>query len=124
MFHCPVKGRGIIVKASSKTVKVYLHKEASYEVVLEKIKKDLFLTESPERDGDECRYYIADSTGSPLCTENGMVIVQDEDGRERTVPWTLKTHLALSKKYPSTLKLFCVQCRGSKYYIYVIYYCI
>ena len=100
MFYCPKPGKAITNK-DFKPIKVYLHKEASYPVVLERMKEAVF-----RKCDESTSYFIADSTGSPVCKENGSVSMQDADGKTREIAWTIKTHLIITKKYPSTLHSF------------------
>ena len=58
--------------------KVYVHKSASYPAVLNVIKDQI--------------YGSADSTGLPVCAD-GTIIVQDEDGRDSAVEWTIETYM-------------------------------
>lgn len=106
MKYCLKKGKGIPMKPVV-SAKVYVHKAASYTSVLKKIREALYGNDASVAD-DSSNYYLADSMGYPVCN-NGKITMQDEDGGEREVSWTIETFMKMSNiKYQSKLKLFCV----------------
>ena len=76
------------------TRKIFIFKEASYERVLEKCRSAVF----PEAE-EGAEYYLADSGG--VRVENTLII-DEPDGRDRELPWTLESYLQVSRiKYQS-----------------------
>ena len=66
----------------------------------------------PDEQRDDFHYYLADSTGLSL-SKDGLLSIDDEDGTQKTIPWTLQNYLKVSNiKYA---KLFCVQRSSGKY---------
>lgn len=62
----------------------------------------LFLTGGAE-------YYIADGSGMPVCRGDGIVKICNTDQTTSNLKWTLRTHIEISKTYPSKLRLYCVE---------------
>ena len=54
-------------------------------------------------------YYLADSSGMPVCGEDGMLQVCNPDSTTSTVKWTLRKYIELQGTYPSKLRLYCVE---------------
>ncbi len=76
------------------TRKIFIFKEASYKRVLEKCRSAVF----PETE-EGAEYYLADSGG--VRVENTLII-DEPDGRDRELPWTLESYLQVSRiKYQS-----------------------
>jgi len=77
MNYNPKKKCGVKVQDFN-AMKVYVNKFAKYVVVLGKVKDKLFGGD-PE---DDVEYYLADSTGLPICPDNATITVQDEHGTD------------------------------------------
>ena len=61
-----------------------------------------------EDEQEGSRFYIADSRGVPIWTDDYLVI--DGKNGEEKVPWTLMKYIEYSHvKYPSKSKFFCVR---------------
>ena len=76
-----------------KTQQIFVHKQAPYSLVVQKMKCEIFGSDAPSGE-----YYIANA-----------------DGAEQKVPWSLETYLKVSKiKYQSTARFYCVQKLQSK----------
>ena len=87
-----------------------MHKSASYPAVLKKIKDQLY----GNAEDPTSVYYLADSTGLPVCVD-GTIIIQDENGSDRAVEWTIETYMTISNiKYQSKLRLYCVLKKASE----------
>ena len=97
------KGRGIVDREFG-TRKIFIHKRASYDRFLQRIKKEVF-----SGGLDDASYYIADGSGVAI-TGGENITVEDASGNENTVPWMLDTFLKMSNiRYQSRAKFFCVQ---------------
>ena len=54
-------------------------------------------------------FALVDTTGNPLCSTKGDMSLQQDDGTEKLVPWTLQTYLSVKNiRFPSKLKLYCL----------------
>ena len=103
MWFCNKRGKGIPEKPVTVT-KVYVHKSASYVSVLNKIKEQVYGNEA-----EGCSYYIADASGSPICTDS-QIHIQQQDGTTKTVPWSIETYMHVSNiRFQSKLRLYCVR---------------
>ena len=59
-------------------------------------------------DGEESHYYLADSKGIPIWSDNTISI--DGSEGEEEIPWTLKNYIQYSNvRYPSKAKFYCVE---------------
>ena len=109
MKYSSTKNKGIIEKGTCE--KIVFHRSCSYQHMLKKCTAKLF----PDEQSDNFHYYLADSTGLSL-SKDGLLSIDDEDGIEKTIPWTLQNYLKVSNiKYASKTKLFCVQRSSGKY---------
>ena len=98
------KGKAVIERAF-KPVQVFVHKQAAYSMVLEKLKKEIFGANAPTA----AQYYIAKANVIPVSTGDTITMAQ-ADGAEHQVPWSLETYLKVSRiKYPSKAQFYCVQ---------------
>ena len=79
----------------------------SYQRVLEKCVSHVF----PDDDlsSNEYEYYV--SNGRGICISNGDSIrVDNNDGEEECIPWTLQTYIKLSSiRYASKARFYCVK---------------
>lgn len=105
------KGRGSINPKgpAPKSTKVFIHKDASYLSVLNRLKREIYSEEDDNTD-KACTYYLSDSSGTAICSDEATICIQGSDGSEKQVPWTLQTYMSLKKMmYPSRFKLYCVR---------------
>ena len=62
-----------------------------------------------EQEREKASFYVADSRGVPIWT-NDYLVVDGKDGKEEKVPWTLMKYIEYSHvKYPSKSKFFCAR---------------
>ena len=103
MVYSNKKGRGVVDKEFGAR-KIFIHKHASYDRFLQRVKKEVF------KDGPEsASYYIADGCGVAI-TGGENITVEDAGGKEQTLQWTLDTFLKMSNiRYQSRAQFFCVQ---------------
>ena len=94
--------------------KIYLNKHTKYQSVLAKVREELYGSLSdPSNPGSsaatDVEYYLADSTGLPVC-EEGSITVQRDDGQDLKVPWTMANFMkAAGYRWQSKVRLFCVR---------------
>ena len=87
-----------------KTQQIFVHKQAPYSLVVQKMKREIFGSDAPSGE-----YYIANASGTPVSSGDSIVMSQ-ADGAEQKVPWSLETYLKVSKiKYQSKARFYCVQ---------------
>ena len=99
------KGKYVIDKSNS--TKVFIHRHARYKCVLERLQGVLFPRES--KNLHRYTFALVDTTGNPLCSTKGDMSLQQDDGTEKLVPWTLQTYLSVKNiRFPSKLKLYCL----------------
>ena len=104
MTFCHQKEKAIIDRAF-KPFQVFVHKQAAYSVVLEKVKKEIFGANALT----SAEYYIAKANGIPVSTGDTITMAQ-ADRTEQQVPWSLETYLKVSRiKYQSKAQFYCVQ---------------
>ena len=97
------KGKHVINKSSS--TKVFIHRHARYASVLERLQGVLF----PGVSKSHYTFALVDTAGNPLCSTEGDMSLQQDDGTEKLVPWTLQTYLSVKNiRFPSKLKLYCL----------------
>ena len=99
---CGVKVRG------SSARKVYVNKFANYAVVLGRVRDELFGADADE--DSESEYYLADSTGLPVCPDESTITVQDEQGSNVALDWNMANYMkAAGVRWQSKVRLFCVR---------------
>ena len=103
MLYSHKKGRGVVDKQFG-TRKIFVHKHASYDHFLQRVKTEVF------HDGTEnASYYLADGCGVAI-TGGENITVEDAGGKEQTLQWMLDAFLKMSNiRYQSRAKFFCVQ---------------
>ena len=81
----------------------------NYKRVSEKCTTAVFPDDDQEAVGVE--YYVANGRGICICDSNDEIIkVDNSDGGEEHVPWTLQTYIKLSSgRYASRTRLYCVK---------------
>ena len=93
-YHCKHRGRGILVR-SFHPKNVPFRQDCIYQRMLDRCKEEVY----PE-EADNAEFYIADSRGVGVCSDN--IAVDGADGTTQEVPWSIATYIQLSNiKYPS-----------------------
>ena len=77
MSFCHQKGKAVIDRAF-KPLQVFVHKQAAYSVVLEKVKKEIFGANAPT----SAEYYLAKANGIPVSTGDTITMAK-ADGAEQ-----------------------------------------
>lgn len=94
--------------------KIYLNKHTKYQAVLAKVREELYgsLGEASNSGSSAVtgvEYYLADSTGLPVC-QDGSITAQGDDGQDVKVPWTMDNFMkAAGYRWQSKVRLFCVR---------------
>ena len=92
------------IKEASGLTKVYLNRYTSYSVVLSKEKEELY---GPIDPCSVAEFYLADSTGLPVCKDEGTISLQNEEGTDVTVPWNMSNYMkAAGFRWQSKVQLF------------------
>ena len=103
MYHCLHRSKGILDRQFV-TQSVVFRKDMTYQRVLEKCISVVF----PDDKTDDCEYYVANGRGMPICGEE-YIRVDNDEGVEELIPWTLHTYIKLSSiKYASKARFYCV----------------
>lgn len=104
MYHCPRRNKGILDRQFV-TQSIVFRKDMAYPRVLDKCICAVF----PDEVQDGCDYYVSNGRGMPIYTGE-HIRVDNEDGVEELIPWTLETYIKLSNiKYPSKARFYCVK---------------
>ena len=107
MYHCHRRNKGILDKQYV-TQSVVFRQNMTYPRVLEKCVSAVF-PDDDESDRDSCFYYVATGRGIPISSEE-FIRVENDDGIEECIPWTLQTYIKLSSiKYASKARFYCVK---------------
>lgn len=62
-----------------------------------------------ESERESCEYYIANGQGISICNDH-HICVDNVDGEEEHIPWTLQTYIKLSSiRYASKARFYCVK---------------
>ena len=78
----------------------------NYQRILAKCKAVVF-PDSTAADSDD--YYIASGRGMPICSAD-YIRVDNANGIEEKIPWSLETYIKLScTKYLSKARFYCVK---------------
>ena len=105
MYHCHRRNKGIL-DGQYVTQSVIFRKDMSYSRVLEKCVSVVF---PDDIDTANCEYYVANGRGMCICSED-IIRVDNADGEEEHIPWTLQTYIKLSTiRYASKARFYCVK---------------
>ena len=105
MYHCHRRNKGILDRQYV-SQSVVFRKDMSYTRVLQKCVSVVFPDDTDTR---ECEYYIANGRGMCICNEE-YIRVDNADGEEECIPWSLQTYIRLSSiRYASKAQFYCVK---------------
>ena len=77
----------------------------TYKRVLEKCVSVVF----PDDAHDDCEYHVSNGRGMCIYVDE-YIRVDNEEGEEKLIPWTLETYIKLSSiKYASNACFYCVK---------------
>ena len=97
------KARGIFDRSFT-TIKIPFHKDCSSTDMLNKCAECVWEKSA----AGDYTYYLADGSGTAIGSSS--FIVDQPDGSQQTLPWTLSNYLRVSGiRYPSRLRLYCVR---------------
>ena len=104
MYHCQRRNKGILDKQFVAQSMVF-RKDVTYPRMLEKCISMVF----PDDSSDGGKYYMSNGRGMPIC-DGEYIRVDNDEGEEELIPWTLETYIKLSNiKYASKARFYCVK---------------
>ena len=104
MYHCQRRNKGILDKQFVAQSMVF-RKDVTYPRMLEKCISVVF----PDDSSDGGKYYMSNGRGMPIC-DGEYIRVDNDEGKEELIPWTLETYIKLSNiKYASKAHFYCVK---------------
>ena len=107
MYHCHRRKKGVLDRQFV-TQSVVFRKDMNYRRVLEKCISVVFPDDDPE--STEFDYYVANGRGMCVYGNEDYIRIDNDDGQEECIPWTLQTYIKLSSvRYASRARLYCVK---------------